>query len=69
MLAAIKSDLFAGVAIDVIVDENGDNRLQEWIEVAEGRNVIITPHIAGATYTSMHKTEEFIAEKLISMIS
>jgi D-3-phosphoglycerate dehydrogenase len=68
MLAAIGSDFFAGVATDVVADENKNNRLREWIEVAEGRNVIITPHIAGATFTSMQNTEEFIVDKLLSLV-
>ena len=35
------------------------------IEYAKNHdNLIITPHIGGATYESMHKTEIFMAEKL-----
>lgn len=54
-----------GLAIDVIANENGPNRLEAWLEAARGRNIIITPHIAGATWASMAATEEFIAEKLM----
>jgi D-3-phosphoglycerate dehydrogenase len=64
LLDAIAADRLAGVAVDVIRDETGDNDLGRWLEVAEGRNVIVTPHIAGATWTSMRATEEFMVEKL-----
>jgi D-3-phosphoglycerate dehydrogenase len=33
----------------------------------EGYNVLITPHIAGATYESMEMTEEFVATKWIEI--
>ena len=32
------------------------------------KNLIITPHIGGATYESMHKTEVFMAKKLSEWI-
>mgnify|MGYP003393792472 CR=1 FL=1 len=64
LLAAIGRDSLAGVATDVIANETGPNRLGEWLRVAAGRNVIVTPHIAGATVESMGKTEEFVAGKL-----
>jgi D-3-phosphoglycerate dehydrogenase len=65
LLSAIRNNRFAGVAIDVIANENGSNRLAEWRELMSGRNVLLTPHIAGATVESMKKTEMFIAQKLI----
>lgn len=34
----------------------------------EGYNVLITPHIAGATYESMEMTEEFITGKFIKQL-
>lgn len=64
-LSAIKSNDFAGVAVDVITNENGDNRLAEWQSLLQGRNVLLTPHIGGATVNSMERTEMFIAQKLI----
>lgn len=63
-LAAVRSNRLAGAAIDVIANENGENRLAEWRELMRGRNLILTPHIAGATFDSMAKTELFIAKKL-----
>lgn len=64
LLAAIRAGLPAGVAVDVIADELGMNRLEQWREVARERNVILTPHIGGATAEAMARTERFIADKL-----
>lgn len=69
LLAAVRSNRLAGVAIDVIADENGGNRLAEWRALLPGRNLIVTPHIAGATFDSMARTELFIAEKLKATLS
>ena len=69
LLAAVRSNWLAGVAIDVIADENGENRLAEWRALLPGRNLIITPHIAGASFDSMTRTELFIAEKLMKTTS
>ena len=69
LLAAVRSNRLAGVAIDVIADENGENRLAEWRTLLPGRNLIVTPHIAGATFDSMKRTELFIAEKLKATLS
>jgi D-3-phosphoglycerate dehydrogenase len=64
LLAAVQSNRLAGVAIDVICNESRNNRLSEWRALLPGRNLIITPHIAGATFSSMARTESFIADKL-----
>ena len=56
---------FKGIAIDVIQNEqNQQNNLQNWLVAADKFNVIITPHIGGATYSSMNRTEDFITDKL-----
>ncbi len=70
LLQLIEQDHFKGIAIDVIQDESKElNRLQELLNLVKGRNLIITPHIAGATYTSMHRTEEFLVAKLKNAIN
>lgn len=64
-----QKDHFKGIAIDVILDEQGkSNNLAAWLKVAKGRNIIITPHIGGATYSSMARTEMFMADKLVKQI-
>lgn len=70
LIKKIKENHFKGVAIDVLQDEaNGYPSLTELLALTEGRNLIITPHIGGATYTSMMRTEEFIAERLLRIIN
>ncbi len=68
LLELVRQERMKGVATDVIANENGPNRLDEWLDAATGRNVIVTPHIAGATWTSMAATEEFIAQKLMTKL-
>lgn len=64
LLKAIESDALEGVAIDVLSHETGAHQLLRWNVAATGRNIIVTPHIGGATFTAMAKTENFIVGKL-----
>lgn len=64
LLKAIEADALEGVAIDVLSHETGTHQLQRWNVAAGGRNIIATPHIGGATFTAMAKTENFIVGKL-----
>ncbi len=64
LIEKINDDFFAGVAVDVIKDEQSNNNLDKILELTKNRNFIITPHIAGATYSSMNRTEEFIVKKM-----
>ncbi|WP_166638446.1 NAD(P)-dependent oxidoreductase [Flavobacterium sp. 245] len=61
----IEEGLIKGIATDVISDEfQHENEKNVLIALAnKGFNIIITPHIAGATFESMAMTEEFIVEK------
>jgi D-3-phosphoglycerate dehydrogenase len=68
LLDLVCEDGLKGLATDVITHENGPNRLDEWLATTTGRNIIVTPHIAGATWTSMAVTEEFITKKLLQVI-
>ena len=68
LLAAIKADQLAGVATDVISHETGANQLERWSAAAKNCNVIITPHIGGATFTAMARTENFIVKKLVTTL-
>jgi len=59
---------FSGIATDVLENElNGETiELNPLVDLArQSYNVIITPHIAGATKESMEMTEEFIAKKML----
>ena len=61
----------SGLATDVLTSElsleaRGENPL---LKVAQNLdNVIITPHIAGATYESMWRTEDFVIKKWLRML-
>lgn len=69
LLSCIEKDWFKGVAIDVISNETSKSVfLDEILKYTSKRNLIVTPHIGGATFSSMNRTEEFIAEKLIKIV-
>jgi len=67
LIKKIKINFFKGIALDVINNENGNNNLKELIQLIKNNNFILTPHIGGATYESMTKTEVFIANKLLKL--
>lgn len=69
LLAALESKRLAGAALDVLCDEvpSGAQWPNEHLLLAYARkhqNLLITPHIGGATKDAMHKTEIFMAEKI-----
>jgi len=64
LITKIDQNFFKGIAVDVIRNEQSNNNLDKLLKLVEENNLIITPHIAGATYSSMHRTEEFIVNKL-----
>lgn len=57
-----------GVATDVLSSEYTDDFNPLISLLNQNFNIIITPHIAGATYESMHMTELFIAQKIINLL-
>ncbi len=71
LLEALESGVIAGAALDVLQGETSQK--PDWLprhpllKYAQSHdNLILTPHIGGATYESMGNTELFIAEKLKS---
>lgn len=66
LLRALQSGRLAGAALDVLADERaGTLWSSPLIESARRHpNLIITPHIGGATVESMAATEVFMAHKL-----
>ncbi|UYW00507.1 hypothetical protein K5I29_08080 [Flavobacterium agricola] len=67
LISKIKNKQIKGYATDVLENElEIDIHTNELLKLSKsGYNVIITPHIAGATFESMHKTEEFIFKKFL----
>lgn len=72
----LKSGVLAGVAVDVISGEA--DGLDDWMSRSPllrymmecpDANVIVTPHIGGATHESMAKTEVFIAGRIVDFVS
>lgn len=70
LISGLKAGTVSSVALDVVNNENQlskDNNSSKIIEYAKHNpNVLITPHIGGATEESMRKTEKFIAEKVLN---
>ncbi len=64
LLDALRSEHLAGAALDVLAGErtSEDSPLIEYARAHS--NLLITPHIGGATYESMRATEMFMANKL-----
>ncbi|MBI2024696.1 MAG: hypothetical protein HYT03_01205 [Candidatus Harrisonbacteria bacterium] len=66
LLKALKNKWMAGAALDVVWNEAGDgshlkgNPLLAYAR--ENQNLLIVPHLGGATYEAMQVTEDFIAD-------
>lgn len=71
LLRALESGHLAGAALDVIEHEHAPVERQQSALLAYAAthdNLLITPHIGGATCESMSKTEVFMARKLASFL-
>ena len=67
LLEALQNGRLAGAALDVVTNEIAARPKDSHALVEYARthgNLIITPHLSGATHESMARTEEFMAEKL-----
>ncbi|MEQ1787101.1 MAG: NAD(P)-dependent oxidoreductase [Acidimicrobiales bacterium] len=73
VVEALRDGHLAGVAVDVLDGERSpggpaEGPLAQYAAHHPDR-AIVTPHIAGATWESMHRTEVFLAERLRDLIS
>lgn len=71
LLAALESGRLGGAALDVLRDERGVNLVESPL-VCYARtheNLVLTPHIGGATRESMAATEIFMAHKLRAFLN
>lgn len=63
---ALKNKWIAGAGVDVMWDEKGDGshlKKSQLLEYAKkNKNLIILPHIGGATFEAMETTQDYIAE-------
>ena len=73
LLSGLASGRVGGAALDVLCFENDGGQalnnadlLRDYARSHE--NLIITPHIGGATFESMAKTEVFIAKKIVQFM-
>jgi D-3-phosphoglycerate dehydrogenase len=67
LLAALENGRLAGAALDVLCDEHalGMDQSNPLIEFARTHeNLIITPHIGGATQESVEKADLFLVDKI-----
>jgi D-3-phosphoglycerate dehydrogenase len=65
LLHALENGKIAGASLDVISEEWGSKQNHRLIKYARrNSNLIITPHVGGATVESMAMTEIFMARKL-----
>lgn len=64
LLSALRSSRLAGAALDVLAGERTSERSPLLEYAREHSNLLLTPHIGGATYESMRATEVFMANKL-----
>lgn len=63
LVQAMVEGKISGIATDVLADELHDiKRSPLWLARQKNHNIIITPHIGGATYDAMWACEEFIVE-------
>jgi len=65
----LQAGKLAGIATDVLETELEDiTQSPLYQAMQQGYNVVITPHIGGATYDALHACEEFICSKLVELI-
>jgi D-3-phosphoglycerate dehydrogenase / 2-oxoglutarate reductase len=71
LVTALESGRLAGAALDVIQNERDDTARASNPVLAYARehdNLLVTPHLAGATLESMEATEIFMARKLFAFL-
>ena len=72
LVAALENGHLAGAALDVIAYERQAEKRRKsplLVYACAYPNLLITPHIAGATHESMAKTEVFMARKLVAFLN
>ena len=67
---AVRRGQLLGVAVDVLAgEEHGEVSESPLLEAArEGCNILITPHIGGATLESIARTETALVERFLEVL-
>ena len=67
VVQALKEKRLRGVAVDVLAEETENEKTSPLRKaLLDGENVIITPHIAGATWDAMKSCEEFLVNQILT---
>ena len=71
LVRALANKAIAGAALDVVKDEYelDNSPALKYYNEQKPNNLLLTPHIGGNTFESFEKTEGFIFQKLISLLS
>lgn len=74
LVQALRNGWLAGAALDVLCGENmpggpavASSDLHDYARTHD--NLILTPHVGGATFESMARTEEFIVGKVLAFVA
>ncbi len=71
LLKALKNKTFAGAALDVVENESlilNGKKHPLIVYSQENENLLISPHIGGATYESVEKTDRFILDRYFEYV-
>ena len=69
LLKFLKQSKIKGAALDVLEDEEGiiNKKYNPLIKYSKSNNnLIITPHIGGATYESVKKSDQYVLQKFLN---
>ena len=69
LLAALRDGHLGGAALDVLADEHGEGSRPLVDYARDNANLLITPHIGGATIESRAKTEGMMAARLAEFLA
>jgi D-3-phosphoglycerate dehydrogenase len=69
LLAALRDGHLGGAALDVLADEHSDGSRPLVDYARDNANLLITPHIGGATIESRAKTEGMMAARLAEFLA
>lgn len=69
LLEALDRRALAGAALDVLRDEHGDGSTRLLRYARSNANLLITPHIGGATIEARAKTEGLVGDDLVRFLA